>query len=82
MSTPATVFRGSLCSTRGHRREAPADCDRAVSLDAGDPRPRYNRALLLAALGRTREAVAELRRVLQDHPGYAPARAALGASPP
>jgi tetratricopeptide (TPR) repeat protein len=72
----------NLCAVRrelGDLTRAGGDCDRAVALDPGDPRPRYNRALLLARLGRTDEAVAQLRDLVRQHPGYAPARRALEA---
>jgi tetratricopeptide (TPR) repeat protein len=70
----------NLCAVRrevGDLERAASDCDRAVRLDPADPRPRYNRALLLAALGRRGEAAAELEALLRDYPGYRPARDAL-----
>jgi tetratricopeptide (TPR) repeat protein len=80
-STQAGLY-SNLCAVRrelGDLNRASGDCDRAVALDPGDPRPRYNRALLLAQLGRTAEAVAELRDLVRQHPGYTPARRALEA---
>ncbi|BDG09037.1 tetratricopeptide repeat protein [Anaeromyxobacter paludicola] len=72
----------NLCALRreaGQLERAREDCDRAVAAAPDDPRPRFNRALLLAASGDPARARAELEEVARQHPGYAPARRALAA---
>jgi len=72
----------NLCAVRretGDLTAAQEACDHAVALDPADPRPRYNRALLLDARGRSADARQELRRLRVAFPGYRPAREALRA---
>jgi tetratricopeptide (TPR) repeat protein len=74
----------NLCAVRrelGNLSAAGPSCERAVALDPLDPRPRYNRALLLAARGDADGASAELRAIVREFPGYRPAREALGRLP-
>ncbi len=48
-----------------------------LSIRPDQPRYRYNHALLLAASGQLDAAADSLRAILQDHPDFNPARAAL-----
>jgi tetratricopeptide (TPR) repeat protein len=66
----------NLCAVRletGELAGARAACERAVSLDPTDPRPRYHSALLLAAEGHRDEALRSLADLSRDAPGYRPA---------
>lgn len=54
--------------------QAAANYDVAINLDGNEPRWRYRRALLRARQGEIDAALADLERVIQLAPGYAPAR--------
>jgi tetratricopeptide (TPR) repeat protein len=54
--------------------QAAADYDVAIDLAGNEPRWRYRRALLRARQGEIDAALADLERVIQLAPGYAPAR--------
>jgi tetratricopeptide (TPR) repeat protein len=65
---------------RNELQKEVAGYEKSLSDDPEDPRVRHELAFALMELGRTGEAIAELRRVVEERPGFAEALYNLGSA--
>jgi tetratricopeptide (TPR) repeat protein len=83
-NTLALKERAGIDLARGHDQKALARLDRAVAADPFDPELRYQRSLILARLGRRKDADADRVRSEQlrrEHARMAEVELALVATP-
>lgn len=72
-SAGALEAKGNLTANAGDLEAALSYFDRAAAADYNNPNYAYQAARLVLAQGRTEDAIARLRRIVQGEPGHVPA---------